>query len=392
MPSTIAWLDASRAEQQRMREVINLFTQSESRDELGIGQVRDSFSDRLFPGTSTLHTRARYVLLIPWCYREAARLANSGDDLLRRADKIERKLIVALNIAGAHDGLIGRQVLAKLKTLPSALYWSALSQWGVLVGDIEDELLAKTWKHEADELVERAPRMWNVPAVPVGFPDSASTLDLSYDEAVWVRERMLGGSEGSLLELLLKDHQDTWRDVPAAWDVPVADSAVARLLTHARLFSLVVEGAALSYNLALAQRYEERGFTAVESPVALYTDAITDWSAALEAEVGALKDWDLPDMWQGAKQQNPRISWATQSFVDTWVELLRAGVRPDEDKAIRHVIARERLQKKTQSRLTNEKLLRAWSGASGTSRLSYRWGNVTRLLTDVSEGLQRAVA
>src|SRR3954462_13266767 len=139
MPSTIAWLDASRDEQRRMREVINLFTQSESRDELGIGQVRDSFSDRLFPGTSTLHTRARYVLLIPWCYREAARLANSGEDLLRRADKIERKLIVALNDAGAHDGLIGRQVLAKLKTLPSALYWSALSQWGVLVGGVEDE-------------------------------------------------------------------------------------------------------------------------------------------------------------------------------------------------------------------------------------------------------------
>lgn len=30
MPSTIAWLDASREEQRRMREVINFFTQLET--------------------------------------------------------------------------------------------------------------------------------------------------------------------------------------------------------------------------------------------------------------------------------------------------------------------------------------------------------------------------
>ena len=68
MSSFIAWLDASREDQRRMREIVNLFTQSESRDELGIGQVRDAFSDLLFPGTSTLHTRARYLLFVPWCF------------------------------------------------------------------------------------------------------------------------------------------------------------------------------------------------------------------------------------------------------------------------------------------------------------------------------------
>jgi hypothetical protein len=66
MPSMIAWLDASREDQRRMREIVNLFTQSESRDELGIGQVRDAFRDSLSPGTSTLHTRARYLLFVPW--------------------------------------------------------------------------------------------------------------------------------------------------------------------------------------------------------------------------------------------------------------------------------------------------------------------------------------
>src|SRR3954453_18650971 len=179
MPSTIAWLDASREDQRRMREAINLFAQHEGRAELGIGQIRDAFSDRLFPGTSTLHTRARYLLLIPWCYRAAARSARTAKELEARAEKNERHRIVALNNAGATEGLIGRLALTKLKTPPFSLYWYALSQYGVLVGDVTDELARRGWNAEAEELVERKPRMWDVPPVPEGFPELETILDLS---------------------------------------------------------------------------------------------------------------------------------------------------------------------------------------------------------------------
>ena len=392
MPCTIAWLDSSREEQRRMREVINLFTQTESRDELGIGQVRDSFSDRLFPGTSTLHTRARYLLLIPWCFRSAARLATSGEDLERRASENERRLIVALNKCGAHEGLIGRNVLTKLKTLPSALYWSALVQWGVLIGDVEDELAARTWRYETDELVERAPTMWNILPAPDGFPDSADTLDLSFEEAGWVRDRMLSGSPGSLLEVLLRGDDPGRLQLPHAWDVAVEDAELADLMQHARLFSSIVRGAALSYNLAVAHRYQELGLSQVEEPVARYIAEIADWAEELDSERAALQAWDLENMWSGALAHNPRIGWATRVFVDEFVDLLRNGRRPDDPKTLAVVTAREKRQKGTQSRLVNDKLLRTWTGASGTGRLTYRWANVTRLLTDVSEGLQRAPA
>ncbi|NHB84268.1 hypothetical protein G7085_05605 [Tessaracoccus sp. HDW20] len=48
-----------------MREIVELFMDRESRDELGIGVIRDTIADGLFPGTSTLLTRARYLLFIP---------------------------------------------------------------------------------------------------------------------------------------------------------------------------------------------------------------------------------------------------------------------------------------------------------------------------------------
>lgn len=59
MPSLVAWLDPSSEDQRRMREIVNLFSENGSRDELGIGQVRDALSDTLCPGTSTLLTRVR---------------------------------------------------------------------------------------------------------------------------------------------------------------------------------------------------------------------------------------------------------------------------------------------------------------------------------------------
>jgi len=51
-----------------MLDVINAFSEKDTRDELGFGSVRDAFADTLFPGTSTIQTRARYFLFVPWIY------------------------------------------------------------------------------------------------------------------------------------------------------------------------------------------------------------------------------------------------------------------------------------------------------------------------------------
>ena len=55
-----------------MRDIIRPFAERESRDELGLGQIRDAIADALFPGTSTLLTRARHLLFVPWAYQKAS--------------------------------------------------------------------------------------------------------------------------------------------------------------------------------------------------------------------------------------------------------------------------------------------------------------------------------
>lgn len=89
--STVAWLDTSADEQRPLRGGIALFEERGSRDELGVGQVRDVLSDAPFPGTSVLQTRARYFLLVPWAYQYAAG-RRCGRDLNAPARTIERQL------------------------------------------------------------------------------------------------------------------------------------------------------------------------------------------------------------------------------------------------------------------------------------------------------------
>ena len=64
--SSLAWIDFDEAERQRAQRIMSLFQERESRDELGLGGIRDSIADHLFPGTSTIQTRLRYMLFIPW--------------------------------------------------------------------------------------------------------------------------------------------------------------------------------------------------------------------------------------------------------------------------------------------------------------------------------------
>jgi Family of unknown function (DUF6361)/Glycosyl hydrolase family 10 len=49
MMSAFVWLDYSERERRKMLDVVDLFREHDTRDELGVGSVRDAFADMLFP-------------------------------------------------------------------------------------------------------------------------------------------------------------------------------------------------------------------------------------------------------------------------------------------------------------------------------------------------------
>ena len=403
MPSMIAWLDASREDQRRMREIVNLFTQSESRDELGIGQVRDAFSDSLFPGTSTLHTRARYLLFVPWCFVAAAAKGGTAARGERRVEDNERALIAGLRDLGATDGLIGRVAGVAVKTLPSTLYWGALRQYAILrVADPLDALgLPVSPDPGQEELAERVLDAWSptLPPVPAGFPRHPEAgFELSRAEAGWLQERMLGGTAGSLLHHLVSEGNRPQANSGAPWDDPICHTPapeVKRILEHARLFSLAVQGASFLYNFMIAKLYVAAGHTRIENPIERYRDRLQEWASECEENSSALSAWDRGAFWDLILAVNPQVRPVTRAFLNTWFDHVCSleihGVA--DKKALQQLIARrERAQKGSQSRLTNDRLLASWSGASGTRRLTYRWDQVNRIVQDLHDGLEAANA
>jgi len=403
MPSMIAWLDASREDQRRMREIVHLFTQSESRDELGIGQVRDVFSDSLFPGTSTLHTRARYLLFVPWCFVAAAAKGGTAARGERRVEDNERALIAGLTDLGATDGLIGRVAGVAVKTLPSTVYWGALRQYAIVqVAEPLDALgLPVSPDPDQEELAERVLGAWSptLPSVPAGFPRHPETgFDFSRAEAGWLQERMLGGTEGSLLHHLASDGNRPQATSDAPWDDPICHTAapeVKRILEHARLFSLAVHGASFLYNLMIAELYVKAGHTRIENPVGRYRDLLQEWAQECEANDGELSAWDRGAFWDFILAMNPQVRPVTRKFLSTWFDrVCRLEIhQAADDEALRQLVAdRESAQKGSQSRLANPRLLAAWSGQSGTRRLTYRWDQANRIIQDLHDGLEAAGA
>ena len=104
--SAFLWLDYSERERRKMLEVIDLFKEHDTRDELGIGAVRDAFADQFFPGTTTIMTRVRYFLLVAWTYqRLEAKRVNSAQ-ISERARRAETDLIEAIEWSEDKEGNI----------------------------------------------------------------------------------------------------------------------------------------------------------------------------------------------------------------------------------------------------------------------------------------------
>ena len=62
----LGWIDFSKEQRNKVIRVINLLSEPEAVDELGIGIIRDGFANIFFPGTSTIQTRSKYFLLVPY--------------------------------------------------------------------------------------------------------------------------------------------------------------------------------------------------------------------------------------------------------------------------------------------------------------------------------------
>ena len=116
----IGFIDYSHEERNRILSTLKMLGDQTALDELGIGVVRDAYADILFPGISTLQTRAKYLVLVPYLFQSAKAQAEkgkirSGRELLQWINEAEDRLAATLtnNCPPSEVGIVGSNAYGK---------------------------------------------------------------------------------------------------------------------------------------------------------------------------------------------------------------------------------------------------------------------------------------
>jgi len=398
--ASLSWLDLTASDRDKVRHMLDLFNEQGTVDELGLGSLRDTLSNALFPGTSVLHTRLRYALFIPWVYQELESRGH-GHDWSQYGREAEVSLIGFLAESEDTDGVIGISARDSLARLASSAYWAFLVHLGLFVparpqswyhANLDALIRHRSSQSKADDpgVVWTQESTWHprLPAAPADFPESAD-FALSFDEADFLQNRFLDCCRGTLLAHLAQVGSTQLAE--ELWDEPAARNAppeIAEMVELARRFSLHVEGAPLLYNLLLAEARNVYQPSNIDNErIETYRAELAEWTERESDEAPFQTD----ALWAAAVKHGTRLREPQRRFIEGWAAGVRnhgsAGVQ--DSTSLRTLIhCREKhLKGKRRARLSNQGRLLDWSGRTGTGRMRFRWPNVRQLLIDLHKGL-----
>jgi hypothetical protein len=257
----IGWVDFSDKEKRIINGLIKAMQDTGTRDELGLGTVRDFFSNRFFPGIIVIQTRARYFLLIPWIYSELEQEGVSSAKIERKGREREVWLMDELKAGGETTGIIGGAAGKNILRLPSDIYWPGLCTWDIFrpgkvnyaTRDLYHASLDEIYRRRKSESRDEADEViysdnletWHhsLPDPPDDFMDE-TTFRLTRAEAEFLKERIQDNCSGKLLEFLVSNQVPDLGAVPYLWETGLElPSDIAKQVDYAERFSLLMHPA-----------------------------------------------------------------------------------------------------------------------------------------------------
>lgn len=224
-----------------------------------------------------------------------------------------------------------------------------------------------------------------LPPIPIGFPDGVA-MDLTFEEASYLRHRIIHSCHGSLLASLVQEN--TAIDSESfAWELNMELSPKLReQIEHGRLFSEVIHGAQLLYNVILAE------MKTWDEQIDRFRDAWGSWAESINQRQSEIVHWDLDRFWIIVDGPSQRVSQTVKRFIESWIQLVRSSNHPrdlwDSQPARELIKIRERQIKKGLARVLGGRPLELWSGESGSAQLDFRWRNARRIYLDIQKGLK----
>jgi len=409
--SGLAWLSSSSAEIARARSVLDALRKPGVIDELGFLMVNGAFAERLYPGVTTIMTRARYLVFVPTIYRH---LEHSRKAFGKDADRVARDLQFDLRNALEKNetSFIGKEGGRNLVRVPSAIYWSALGALGIATRRVSEasyqRLLAagafgpRVYKDDDHVAHDEEPESLWTPALKYGdlfpagkFPDTTSfRLRKSEAELLVARYAALApdGHENLVTRMVSLGRQhgaSSLADIEYPWDIPGCPPEMETVLDYARRLSLLARGATLQYYRMLLERRNDADPGVEDAFVVWWEQAKTD-----------LESWDLQGFFRLLTRWEAGRGGKDRDFITSWSARCQAahtGPTALADRTARLIIGRrEDDVRPGKQRLRVKHQLGSWRLPDGFSeglyQMDYRHRVGRRIAMDIVEGLERGKA
>lgn len=412
--SAIGWIDFSSEHREKVKTVLDLLGVPSVLDELGIGAIRDSFSDYLFPGISTIQTRAKYFLTVPRILRDYERLPlhvrrrRSLADYLRERENHIMACLERNHRHSPQDGIIGVRFVGKrgeVQRKPSSVYWTGLRIFGLVRTTLSlKEFVRKfanpnvalhdliettddTKGDDPDAVGGDGPTI-HTAAYSDGWEEGV-TLHLSFDEATFLARQIETRVPESLLGQVLMDDgiRTAFVELPGNWQytdfcegapfVEQLPEDLRRVMWAARDFWQLLRGAHIRYNVLLQARH------GTEERQAQFEDRWEEWRS--EMEQFPWDRWDTGFLWELARRQRHQIKPFTKLFVANWIAAVHSDIA--QVMVLDDLVARqERLNKGARARLkpNADERLTQWIGIDS---LDYRYSQARTIIKDIHHGL-----
>lgn len=397
-PLQIGWIDFGTRDRNKILSVLSLLSAPEAVDELGIGVLRDGFADLLFPGTSTIQTRAKYFLIIPYILREIEQEKNlTPKSLLERLARDEIALIDTLKKDNA-EGVIGGRAGEKLQRRPSSIYWNGLNTYGIFnyasrmslesyaqavckVKAQNNSLLSSGHSDKGEGSDDSGIQsseigFWRAPWPTADWRESV-TMALTYDEAYFLRERIIKSeqSKNSLLAFILKNNLAELADYDDPFFIGKSISLPEDIRNDyemAMRFSDFIYGANIRYNVILSNGENE--------------DANEKWQSWYEeVSSGLIQNYDVYEAFNRLSIGGHNLS-RLRPFMSKWKQAVISGDAATIDNVI---VEREmQLKGRERAKLRNSSVY-LWKDSVwlGGGKLQYRFRTVKNLIRDIFNGL-----
>lgn len=413
--TAVGWVDFSSEHRDKVRTVIDLLKKQGVVDELGIGVIRDSFADRLFPGISTIQTRAKYFTLTAMLIRdyldlpEAKREKQSLEEYLSDREKRCRiKLAARYGSQGEARGIFGITFGERrdrdIQRPPSSVYWNGMRKFGIVRTRLSlsefsrvnsrrrslKSVLEGTDREKGDDQdadLGSGPRV-RVPEIDANYWENLS-ITLNASEAEFLHQHITANVPDSLLGQILLDDQAVSQVLKLRRTSSFAEFAelpflralrnedLRTALHHARDFWVIMEGAHIRYNWLLQARFgTPEGRAECDDYWGQWCQRISsfDWTK-----------WDTNYVWRLVDWHESQVRPETRRFVDGWIAESRRGGH-DLAACDALVINQERANKRSRARLRPGARDEKVGGWIGLTDLDYRFPQVRTLVEDIQRG------